>query len=78
MYYGEITEKHTKLLEKSINKHPEFWLWSHNRWKRHIPENLEQLRLEQQEKFEKRFPNAKKKEKIVNSENPTSTLYAKF
>ena len=29
----EITEKCIKLLEKQINEHPEFWLWSHKRWK---------------------------------------------
>lgn len=29
----EITEKHVKLLEADIIEHPEFWLWSHRRWK---------------------------------------------
>ncbi len=29
----EITQMHTKALEKQINKHPEQWLWSHRRWK---------------------------------------------
>ena len=29
-----ITEKYAKLLEKTIQKQPEKWLWSHNRWKR--------------------------------------------
>lgn len=29
----EITEKYMKLLQKSIEAHPEFWLWSHKRWK---------------------------------------------
>ena len=77
MSYGEITEKHTKLLERSINKKPEYWLWSHNRWKRNVPENLEELRKEQQEKFEKRFPTTLLK-KDPNSENPTSNQFAKF
>ncbi len=31
---GEITEKHTKALERQIIKQPEFWLWTHKRWKR--------------------------------------------
>ncbi len=31
--YGEITEKVTHLLEKDIIAKPEFWLWSHKRWK---------------------------------------------
>jgi len=29
----EISEKYMNLLEKSINTHPEYWLWSHRRWK---------------------------------------------
>jgi len=29
----EITEKYTRLLEKSIIEQPEKWLWSHKRWK---------------------------------------------
>ena len=83
MCYGEITEKHTKALEKSIFKHPEYWLWSHNRWKRHAPENLDEIKVDQQLKFEKRFPNAKKKVNTnskteTNSENPMLSRYAKF
>jgi Kdo2-lipid IVA lauroyltransferase/acyltransferase len=31
--YGEITENVTHLLEKDIIAHPEYWLWSHRRWK---------------------------------------------
>ena len=29
----EITEKHVKLLEETIRKNPQYWLWSHRRWK---------------------------------------------
>ena len=29
-----ITKKYVNLLQKTINKKPEHWLWSHNRWKR--------------------------------------------
>ncbi len=29
----EITESHTRKLESIIIKKPEFWLWSHKRWK---------------------------------------------
>jgi KDO2-lipid IV(A) lauroyltransferase len=29
----EITEKHVKLLESIISEKPEYWLWSHRRWK---------------------------------------------
>lgn len=38
--YGEITEKHTKELERSILKAPEYWLWSHRRWKHKRPANV--------------------------------------
>ena len=31
---GEITEKVTRILEAQIIEKPEFWLWSHKRWKR--------------------------------------------
>jgi KDO2-lipid IV(A) lauroyltransferase len=53
--YGEITEAHTLLLEKEIIQHPEFWLWSHKRWKRAVPDNLEELKHKQKELFYKRF-----------------------
>jgi KDO2-lipid IV(A) lauroyltransferase len=29
----EITDKCTRLLEQQIIAQPEFWLWSHKRWK---------------------------------------------
>ncbi|MEP2774115.1 MAG: hypothetical protein ABJH05_18305 [Fulvivirga sp.] len=32
--FGEITEKHTRMLEEDINKAPAYWLWTHKRWKR--------------------------------------------
>tara|TARA_Y100000589_G_scaffold91630_1_gene86253 strand:+ start:22313 stop:23122 length:810 start_codon:yes stop_codon:yes gene_type:complete len=31
---NNITEQCVEYLEKSITEKPEFWLWSHNRWKR--------------------------------------------
>jgi KDO2-lipid IV(A) lauroyltransferase len=37
--YGEITEKATKMLEQDIRRAPEFWLWSHRRWKHKKPAN---------------------------------------
>lgn len=30
----EVTEAYFKVLEQSIRRQPEFWLWTHNRWKR--------------------------------------------
>ena len=35
---GEITEKHTRWLEKQINETPQYWLWTHKRWKRKMKE----------------------------------------
>ena len=35
---GEITEKHTGRLEKQINETPQYWLWTHKRWKRKMKE----------------------------------------
>jgi KDO2-lipid IV(A) lauroyltransferase len=37
---GEISEKHTKRLEKDIINCPEIWLWTHRRWKHKKPSNL--------------------------------------
>ncbi len=34
---GEISEMHTRRLEKDIIAHPETWLWSHRRWKHKRP-----------------------------------------
>jgi Kdo2-lipid IVA lauroyltransferase/acyltransferase len=31
---GYITQMHTQLLEKAIIDKPQYWLWSHKRWKR--------------------------------------------
>ncbi|MFO7655737.1 MAG: lysophospholipid acyltransferase family protein [Bacteroidales bacterium] len=36
----EITEQHTRKLEESIKQNPEYWLWSHKRWK-HKREEIE-------------------------------------
>lgn len=55
MDWGKITETHVQLLEEEIKLHPELWLWSHKRWKRELPEDLNTLKKEQHEKFNKRF-----------------------
>ncbi len=34
---GEISEMHTRRLEKDIIARPELWLWSHRRWKHKKP-----------------------------------------
>lgn len=35
--YGEITEKVTQMLEKDIKENPQYWLWTHKRWKHKRP-----------------------------------------
>ncbi len=30
---AEITEKHLRLLEQEIIRTPQYWLWTHRRWK---------------------------------------------
>lgn len=53
--YGEITEKHVQLLEERLRIAPPYWLWSHNRWKRNVPEDLDALRSEQKARFDSKF-----------------------
>lgn len=55
MEWGTITEKHVQLLEKEIIKSPHYWIWSHKRWKRKIPENLNKLKAQQRQHFDERF-----------------------
>ncbi len=38
--HGEITETVTRMLEKDIIENPQYWLWSHKRWKHKRPTNL--------------------------------------
>ncbi|MBL7719451.1 MAG: lysophospholipid acyltransferase family protein [Flavipsychrobacter sp.] len=37
---GEISERHTRRLEKDIMLQPETWLWSHRRWKHKRPADV--------------------------------------
>lgn len=37
---GELSERHTRLLEANIREQPESWLWSHRRWKHKRPEGM--------------------------------------
>ncbi|PKR80678.1 acetyltransferase [Brumimicrobium salinarum] len=53
--YGELTEQFVRLLEQTINEAPEFWIWSHKRWKRTVPEHLDELRQEQVKRFNDKF-----------------------
>jgi KDO2-lipid IV(A) lauroyltransferase len=54
MQWGEITEHHTQLLEKVIQSEPSYWVWSHKRWKKEVPKDLEELRRVQKDIFEKK------------------------
>ncbi|MCB0561348.1 MAG: hypothetical protein KDD09_20475 [Phaeodactylibacter sp.] len=35
--HGKITEMNTRILEKDIQQAPQYWLWTHKRWKRKRP-----------------------------------------
>lgn len=37
---GQITERYAHWLEDIILRQPEYWLWSHRRWKKKKPEDL--------------------------------------
>ncbi|MCH2082717.1 MAG: hypothetical protein MK226_10020 [Saprospiraceae bacterium] len=45
--HGFITESHTRMLEEEIRSAPEFWLWTHRRWKRKREEGREVQKTEQ-------------------------------
>lgn len=49
---GEITEAHTQKLEEKIREQPEYWLWSHRRWKHKRPEGVELFNEKRQQTFE--------------------------
>jgi len=53
--YGQLTEQHVQLLEQSILDQPCHWLWSHKRWKREIPTDLDALKAAQKSKFEEKY-----------------------
>jgi Kdo2-lipid IVA lauroyltransferase/acyltransferase len=53
--WGAITKQHTELLEQQIRKKPYLWMWSHKRWKRELPVDLDTLRKEQEQRFNKHF-----------------------
>lgn len=38
----ELTELHVKRLQQHIEETPQYWLWSHKRWKIKPPENFKQ------------------------------------
>lgn len=53
--YGAITEKHLALLTESIHQAPSRWLWSHKRWKRQKPMDLNQIMEQAKADFHAKF-----------------------
>lgn len=53
--FGELTESFTQKLEAAILQEPSLWMWSHKRWKREIPEDLETLRKDQEKRFNQKY-----------------------
>ncbi len=53
--YGAITNKYVDALEKAIIDQPEYWLWSHKRWKKGVPENLSELKANHKKRFLEKF-----------------------
>lgn len=37
---AELSRRHTAILERIIREQPEFWLWTHKRWKHKRPEGM--------------------------------------
>ena len=55
--YGFITQSYVNQLESDIKTHPEFWLWSHKRWKMGVPKNLTELKQAHRKRFLEKFRN---------------------
>jgi KDO2-lipid IV(A) lauroyltransferase len=53
--YGFITQTYIDHLTKDCLTNPEYWLWSHKRWKMNVPENLNELKVEHKKRFEEKF-----------------------
>lgn len=53
--WGFITESHVKLLQDEIIQQPQYWLWSHKRWKRDHPSDFNELKQIQRNKFYEKF-----------------------
>jgi len=53
--YGFITQSYIDILEQDIIKNPEYWLWSHKRWKKGVPENLAEIKAAHKKRFIDKF-----------------------
>ena len=38
--YGEVIHAVQRILEKDVRQWPEYWLWTHKRWKHQRPESV--------------------------------------
>ncbi|MCB0571939.1 MAG: lysophospholipid acyltransferase family protein [Phaeodactylibacter sp.] len=38
--HGLVTQEHTRALEALIHEAPQYWLWTHKRWKKQRPEDV--------------------------------------
>lgn len=56
--YGKITEDYIQMLESDIKHKPYAWLWSHKRWKKQVPENLNEMIANHKKRFVERFRNS--------------------
>lgn len=61
----QITDAYFEFLEQSIRRAPEFWLWSHNRWKRTKEEFLERFYVVDTTIYEYQHRQPKPDEKII-------------
>ena len=52
--YGGILDKYIATMEEQISSQPEYWLWTHKRWKHNPPADLEELKKNNQETFNER------------------------
>ena len=53
--YGKLTEKYVSALEHDIINQPSQWIWSHKRWKKEVPNDLNSIKNEHQKHFNTRF-----------------------
>lgn len=53
--YGFITSTYIEMLESAIKEAPQYWLWSHKRWKKGVPDDLETIKAEHKKRFIEKF-----------------------
>ncbi len=55
LVYGQITRAYIQTLEADILETPHAWLWSHKRWKKETPEQIEAIKKQHQKRFEEKY-----------------------